>query len=173
MKNETMEAKLLATLKRLHPERFKELDEVKTKVENRNGNIQGITEDEIQEFRAAQGIIYFLQAPELFKHKTCKHCGAQYLVSRLYVAFCSYTCIKVNLEEQGFNWKKGQDLEAIALDKEVFNGNEPLWIRNLPTLAKALEILTSTNSESLLSPAKASSEVKPSSSLPVGTLKRL
>lgn len=107
----------------------------------RKGNTQGISEDEIQNFREAQGIIYFLQAPSLFQHKVCKHCGSDFLVSRLYVAYCSYTCIKKSLNEQGLDWRKGRDIEALAQDKQVYEGNEPIWIRNLPQLQSALRKL--------------------------------
>lgn len=128
------------------------LQEVKQETDKqkaaRKGNTQGISEDEIQTFREAQGIIYFLQAPSLFQHKVCKHCGSDFLVSRLYVAYCSYTCIKKSLNEQGLDWRKGSDLEALAQDKQVYEGNEPIWIRNLPQLRLALEKL---NSSSLIS----------------------
>lgn len=101
----------------------------------------GISEDEIQDFREAQGLVYFLQAPALFQSKVCKHCGEPFLVSRLYVAFCSYTCIRKDLESRGFlRWEKGHDLEALANDPEVYEGNEPIWIRN-PKLSQVLAIL--------------------------------
>lgn len=169
MKNETMEAKLNAMLAKLNPHKAEALVETKIKTEQRNGNIVGVTEDEIQDFRAAQGLVYFLQAPELFQAKVCKHCGAGYLVSRLYVAFCSYTCIRISLEEQGFSWRKGQDIEALIPD--VYEGNEPIWVRNLPTLRIALEKLTSVGSPS--SPVDTSLPVKSTSSETTGSLKRL
>lgn len=115
------------------------VQEVKTRS---TGRIVGVTEKEIQEFREAQGLIYFLQAPALFTPKTCGHCGEAFLVSRKYVAYCSYTCIQKSLEEKGVGWRKGRDLEALAQDPQVYDGNEPLWIRS-HSLKRAHEILTS------------------------------
>ena len=98
----------------------------------------GVSEDEIQSFRAAQGLHYFLQAPELFSLKTCKHCGASFLVSRKYVAFCSYTCIKASLNEVGIAWNKGDDIESLANDPQVYEGNEPIWVRNIDRVKQVL-----------------------------------
>lgn len=129
------------------------IEDVKQKVDEkkkqRQGIIEGITEEEIQGFREAQGIIYFLQAPALFQFKICKECGADFLVSRLYVAYCSYTCIKLNLNKMGFEWRKGNDIETLVADPQTYNGNEPIWIRNLENLKAALEYLTSSQQESL------------------------
>lgn len=111
------------------------------------GKIFGITEDEIQEFREVQGLYYFLQAPALFTPKVCKHCGEPFLVSRKYVAFCSYTCIQKSLAEQGIQWRKGQDLEALAQDPQVYQGNEPLWIRR-SKLLKIREMVLSMDLDS-------------------------
>lgn len=127
------------------------LEEVKESVEKekaaRKGNTQGISEDEIQSFRQAQGIIYYLQAPALFQHKVCKHCGADFLVSRLYVAYCSYTCINKSMEEAyGVSWKHKDDIETAI--NQVYEGNEPLWIKNLPQLRSALEKLVNSTTES-------------------------
>lgn len=138
------------------------LTEVKQQIDEkkqaRQGKIQGISEDEIQEFRVFQGITYFLQAPELFSYKVCKHCGEGYLVSRLYVAFCSYTCIRKSLNELGLEWRKGNDIEVLI--QESYDGQEPIWIRNLPKLKAALEYLT--GAESSLTP--------PSPREPLGSL---
>ena len=109
-------------------------------VSHSTGNFYGVTEDELQTFREAQGIIYFLQAPALFTPKVCKHCGANYLVSRMFVAFCSYTCIRKDLEARGFRWDKGADIETVIMDPQVYDGNEPIWIRE-PQLLRALEVL--------------------------------
>lgn len=108
------------------------------------GNVVGITEEEIQEFREAQGIIYFLQAPELFQSKVCTYCEEPFLVSRKYVGCCSYSCIRKSLNEQGIEWRKGRDLEALAIDPQVWNGNEPLWIRknSMLKLQEALKNLS-------------------------------
>ena len=112
-------------------------EEVKS---NSSGKFYGISESDIQEFREAQGFIYFLQAPALFTPKTCPHCGESFLVSRQFVAFCSYTCIRKDLEARGFRWDKGHDIEELVNDPEVYKGNEPIWIRS-PHLRKALEVL--------------------------------
>lgn len=105
------------------------------------GNFYGVSEDELQKFREAQGLIYFLAAPALFHPKKCKNCGEPFIVSRMFVACCSYTCIRKDLEKRGFKWEKGRDLEAIVMDPQVYDGNEPIWIRE-PQLSKALEVLT-------------------------------
>lgn len=96
----------------------------------------GVSEEEIQNFRAAQGITYFLQAPELFTPKTCPHCGEGFLVSRKYVAFCSYTCIQKDLEAKGINWSRSGNIESLV--KDVYEGNEPIWIKNLDALQEVL-----------------------------------
>lgn len=93
------------------------------------GRIVGVTEEEIQEFREAQGLIYFLQAPALFTPKICPECEERFMVSRQYVKYCSYQCIKTSLVKIGIKWSKGKDLERLAQDPQVFDGNEPLWIR--------------------------------------------
>lgn len=129
-------------------------NEIKAKQERKRGKIQGITEDEIQEFRSMQGIIYFLQAPELFTPKVCPHCGENFLVSRLYVKYCSYTCIRKSLNEQGFEWRKSHDIELLI--KETYEGNEPLWIKNLPNLMQIL----STLMEKPFTPVEQSSQEK-------------
>lgn len=108
-----------------------------------------VSEDKIQSFRAMQGVSYFLQAPELFSLKVCKHCDGEFLVSREFVAFCSYTCIRADLAERGINWTKGEDIEALV--KDVYEGNEPLWVRNIESLTKCLERLTSHKESSELS----------------------
>lgn len=135
MKTETAQRKMLEALGLTD-----QAEKIQVKQQERQGKFVGITEDEIQTLREAQGIIYFLQAPELFKLKTCKHCGADFLVSRLYVAFCSYTCIQKSLEEMGLNWRNNKDLDVIIeeLVPEVYDGNEPLWIRNIDRIKKVL-----------------------------------
>lgn len=124
MKKETAEAKL----NQLFGDMFvKKVEEVKVKT---TGRVVGITEEEIQEFREIQGILYFLQAPALFSYKVCGHCGADFFVSRKYVKYCSYTCMKLEFRKQGFEWRKGNDIEALVLDPQVYDGNEPIWIRS-------------------------------------------
>jgi hypothetical protein len=118
-----------------------ELIEVHKQKQARIGNIQEVSEEEIQEFREAQGIIYFLKAPQLFKSKICNNCGNHFIVSRLYVASCSYHCIAAELLKLGIVWKKHHDVEALV--QSVYEGNEPIWINNLDRLRKALEMLHS------------------------------
>lgn len=93
-----------------------------------------VKEEEIQFHREAQGIIYFLQAPELFTPKVCLHCEEGFLVSRRQVAYCSYTCIKKSLEEIGINWTKDGDYEAMVQDPQIYNKNEPIWIKNIEAI---------------------------------------
>lgn len=112
------------------------VQEVKAKT---TGNTIGITEENIQKWRELQGIVYFLQAPALFQPKTCANCGTKFVVSRLFVSCCSYDCITESLRKQGIEWSKGSDLEALTIDPQVYNGNEPLWIRE-PVLSKLKEI---------------------------------
>ena len=119
-------------------------EKVEEKKTRSTGKVVGITEEEIQESREAQGLMYFLAAPELFTSKICPHCKEPFVVSRKYVAYCSYTCIRASLAEQGIKWRKGEDLEALANDPQVFNGNEPIWVRkkSLEKLKVILENLS-------------------------------
>lgn len=131
----------------------KQVEEVKIKS---TGNTVGISEETIQKWREIQGIIYFLQAPALFSSKTCKNCNTKFLVSRLYVAFCSYDCITESLRKLGITWEKGSNPEALALDPQVYDGNEPIWIQQ-PTLSRLKEILQEfTNPETESSLTKTS-----------------
>lgn len=136
MKRETMQNKLasLLGLEELKVETPKE-----KKQRKRNSLAEGIREDELQEFRAVQGITYFLQAPELFSAKICPHCKETFLVSRQFVAFCSYTCIRKDLESIGIGWSRGKDIERLI--SEQYDGNEPIWIKNLDRLRTVLETL--------------------------------
>lgn len=150
-----------------------------------SGSSIGVTEEEIQEFRELQGVSYFLQAPALFTHKTCPKCEQHFLVSRKYVKYCSYQCLKLSLREQGVEWSKGHDLEAVANDPQVYNGNEPIWIRHsvLKRLKEILDVIpnttespttSSTTKETELDPATSTSlpepvTENPSPSLPVST----
>ncbi len=105
-----------------------------------------VEEARIESYREAQAISYFLQAPKLFTLKTCPHCKQDFYVSRNFVKFCSHTCIKKDFEERGILWEKGNDLEALANDPEVWNGNEPLQFKNIEGLKAALEVLTQSQS---------------------------
>jgi len=128
-------------------------EEIKVVEEQRRGRFQSIPEDQIQTFREAQGIIYFLQAPTLFQLKVCKHCDAEFLVSRLYVGLCSYTCIQNSLAEMGIKWSRAGILEdeeeMIHFINRIYDGNEPIWVRNLPALKAALQRLTEFQTETL------------------------
>jgi hypothetical protein len=105
-----------------------------------SGKTVGISEDEIQTWREIQGLIYFLQAPALFQPRVCKNCNTKFVVSRLYVAFCSYLCIKEDLRNKGIEWTRDSNIEELVLSKHVYEGNEPLWVKE-PTLSKLREML--------------------------------
>lgn len=133
--------------------KLNELLGIKEKVEElpkftkaKPNDIVAVDEDEIDDFREKQAVLYYLRAPALFTSKTCSHCGDTFLVSRKYVGYCSYTCTRKALEELGIKWSKGEDLEALANDPQVWNGNEPLWIRQstLESLEKSLTSLRDT-----------------------------
>lgn len=139
MKKETAEAKLAALLGIQH-----KVEEIKIRS---TGKLIGVSENEIQKYREAQGLWYFLQAPALFTMKTCqrRECGEVFAVSRKYVAFCSYDCIRKSLADQGLKWKKGEDLEALAQDPDVYDGNEPIWVReSVLKKLREMDTLTST-----------------------------
>lgn len=119
------------------------VEKIEQKKAGKLGNIIGVTEEEIDERREMEGLIYFLQAPELFHARVCKHCEEPFLVSRLHVAYCSYQCIQNDMKKNwGTYWSRTADMERMVL--EVYEGNEPLWLRNLPMLQRALTILNST-----------------------------
>lgn len=152
--------------------------QIKKKVEAKKGNVIGVTEDEIQEYREAEGILYFLEAPHLFHARVCKRCEEPFLVSRLHVAYCSYNCIEHSIWDlYGVKWSRSTQLETDPelVVREVFEGNEPIWIRRLPTLQKALIKLTnalvqlqeeSESSQVVTSPSEVST---PSPSRPIQT----
>ncbi len=168
MKKETAAAKLNALLGITE-----KVEEVKTKS---TGNIVGITEDEIQTFREAQGLIYFLRAPGLFTPKVCGHCGEGFMVSRKYVGYCSYTCIEKSLEELGISWSRKGEIEPDFI-KDIYDGNEPLWIRS-PILSRLTEMLstvisdttTPQSSDVTKSPKTNSGTVNPSGEQPQSLL---
>lgn len=145
---------------------------VQKELKKKSDKYTGVSESEIQNFRAAQGIIYFLQAPELFSPKVCPHCGEQFLVSRQFVAFCSYTCIAKDLESKGIGWSRAGDIKSLA--NSVYEGNEPIWIRNLDRLrtvlteenfkAGLLSQASSPPTETSTLPATASSVDQPTTS---------
>lgn len=133
-----------------------QVEEIKTKT---TGSSVGVTEDDIRFWREVQGVSYFLQAPSLFSPKICKNCDEPYVVSRLFVAYCSYSCIKESLRAQGITWTRDKDLEALVMDPHVYDGKEPLWVSK-QTLEKLKDILQemdnrgSLPSQSLLPPMK-------------------
>jgi hypothetical protein len=134
MKKETLQEKLNALLGLT--------ETAKVIKEKATGRVVGVTEEEIQEFREIQGLIYFLQAPQLFTPKVCPNCNTPFVVSRKQVAFCSYLCIAEDLRKKGLEWRKGNDIELLVQDPQVYDGNEPLWIRE-PLLQRIQEMVTS------------------------------
>lgn len=126
----------------------KQAEEVKVKA---SGKTLGISEHEIQTWREIQGIIYYLHAPHLFQPKICKNCGTRFVVSRLYVAFCSYLCIKESLRKMGIEWSRDREDYEILVTSNVYEGNEPIWIResNLLKLKGMLDELFKLETPSL------------------------
>lgn len=110
-----------------------------------------VEESQIQAYREIQGIAYFLQAPKLFTQVTCRECNTPFLVSRKFVLYCGYPCMMESMRKQGLEWSKQGDLEAVAMDPQVWDGNEPLIIKNLDQLKKALEALCSVQNDQPLS----------------------
>lgn len=120
------------------------------KKKNRNKIIE-VPEDKIQDFRAAQGLIYFLQAPELFKMRFCswRECQQPFAVSRQFVSVCSYTCLKDSLADIGIDWNRDgtSDREKIEMTiNSIWEGQEPLWIRE-PMLTRLQERLSLLSTE--------------------------
>lgn len=148
-------------------------EEVEKKAEIRKGNTQAVPEEEIQELREAQGIIYFLQAPGLFQSRICKACGSHFIVSRLYVAFCSYQCIEADFKERfKVEWRKGEgikDIESVVQD--VYEGNEPIWVRsqNLDRLYSILTALRTSRDVTQASGIALSESVSQSLATMLGT----
>lgn len=185
MKKTTAEEKMLALMAEAAQAvgMTEEFTQVAERTVNRKQNrrdIVSITEEEIQAFREVQGIMYFFQAPALWTAAICKRqsCRAPFLVSRKYVAYCSYTCIEKNmLEEWGTTWtfhKDGpQGYEAAA--NHIYEGNEPLWIRNLKSLESCLAMLqqilssTSSNQTNEGIPSSSTQELKSDSQSSVPT----
>lgn len=134
MRQETIKNKLFELLEQATGQDLSQ-HKVETKKDKTKKNYDrplGVSEAELNSYREAQAISYFLRAPELFSPKTCPHCGEHFLVSRQFVAFCSYTCIYKDLQEKGIDWsrktKEGFDIDETYIDR-IYEGNEPLWIR--------------------------------------------
>lgn len=107
-------------------------------VSKRSKRFAGIPEEEIQTYREGQALILFFQAPELYTPKICKHCGTSFLVSRHQVSYCSYDCVEREcLKITGVKWTRKKDMELMV--KEVWEGNEPLIIRNIDRIRKVLD----------------------------------
>ncbi len=99
---------------------------------------------EIDNERNLQGFLYYLRAPELFTYLKCRECHEPFMVSRRFIAFCSYGCMIKNCRDQGYEWTKGQG-DAEVVIKEVFENNEPIWINNpnqmLAVFERTLDIM--------------------------------
>lgn len=104
----------------------------------RKKRFAGISEEQIQEYRHPTAFWYFLQAPELFSSRVCKHCEMPFLVSRHQVAFCGYDCVERQImQDYGVKWTRKGNIELMV--KEVFDGNEPLWITNLDEIERLVQ----------------------------------
>lgn len=99
--------------------------------------IMAIEELDVQKQREMNGIGYFLQAPELFSHRECGWCGAEFLVSRRDIAYCGYEHLKLGLNRMGVKWDKDKGFEGIVTDH--FEGNEPIWIRRISDIHEILD----------------------------------
>jgi hypothetical protein len=104
----------------------------------RSKRFAGLSESEITKYREGTALYYFFQAPELFQPRICAHCEAPFLVSRHQVALCSYDCLEREIEKiAGVKWSRHGDMELMV--KEVYDGNEPLIIKNLDRINKVLD----------------------------------
>lgn len=151
MRKETMHNKLMELLGL--EDRKIEVDQRGRAVSKKNDAPLGVSDEELDSYREAQAVVYFLRAPELFSHKVCPHCGENFLISRQFVAFCSYTCIYKDLESKGIIWS-AKSKHRFEIDeefvKEKLEGNEPLWIRQ-DMIERIQAVVNSTPKESLLS----------------------
>lgn len=147
MKQETMAAKMAALLGLDEDVQHNFAEKPKNKT--LSPQMRAIQEEEIQQFRALEGIIYFLQAPELFTPKICKWCKEGFIVSRRNVAHCSMTCLKHSIEDlTGSTYSKSEtDMEEIVAD--VWNGNEPLIVKNLDRIKKIINAMPVPNVDAL------------------------
>lgn len=134
MRKETYLAKMAALLDLDIPE-----EAIKPKEpDKRNPHETAVEEAEIARFRAKQGVVYFLLAPKLFHPRTCRKCEAPFLVSRKQVAYCSYECLQHDIRDNfGIRWERLDDMELTA--KEVWEGNEPLWVNNLDQIQEVID----------------------------------
>lgn len=146
-------AEILGIADKVDTTKYEDDPKKRKKLQSHLAKYQPVPEEEIQNFRAAQGMIYFLQAPELFSAKICKHCGEGFLVSRQQVAYCSYTCIKKELEKLGVTWSREGNYEVLANDESVYEGNEPIWVRNLDVIRQLLDSISDKQKEQVLTSA--------------------
>jgi hypothetical protein len=147
MRKETYENKLVELLG-LHHLKKPEPEQPKQQKRGRGKKSVlpvGVTLDEIESYRGAQALDLFLQAPELFSARHCKRekCQEPFLVSRQLVAFCSYTCMKKDLEERyGIEWSPTNEINEQFIRRQ-WNGNEPLIVP--PAAVKLLQELTNAH----------------------------
>lgn len=99
--------------------------------------IMAVEELELQKIREAEGVGFFLKAPELFVARLCTWCGVEFLVSRRHIGYCSIDHLKLGLNRQGIKWDKDKGFEAIVHDH--FEDNEPIWIRRLEDIREILK----------------------------------
>lgn len=144
MKKETAASKLAALLG-LNPNDEAVIEATTTKeqkAKKKKDALRGVTLDELDTFRSANAVLLFLQAPELYTARTCKHCKGDFLVSRKFVGYCSYTCLKKELEAIGIDWDTKKPLDE-AYVRRVWEHNEPLVIP--PAAIKVLQELANGN----------------------------
>ena len=83
--------------------------------------------DAIERYREATALNLFLEAPALFTVVKCKWCEEVFAVSRRFVAFCSYHCLKKSLAHIGIEWSPEVSVET-AYVQRVWDDNEPLRV---------------------------------------------
>ena len=98
--------------------------------------IQAMEEFDLQKIREAEGVAFFLNAPDLFSLRTCQWCGVEFLVSRREIWYCGIPHLQLGLNRQGIKWDKDKGFEAIVHDH--FEDNEPIWIRRLNDIREIL-----------------------------------
>lgn len=130
-------AKLMGLEEHVENSSFKK-QELKSKAYRSPTDI-GVEEADIQSYRRAEGLYYFLQAPALFTARVCKNCGDGFLVSRKNVAHCSASCVKKSLAKLGIEWTRYGEFEAMV--KDVWNDNEPLIITHPEQIQAVLDRL--------------------------------
>jgi hypothetical protein len=112
------------------------LEVPKAQVKIPKKQIMAIEELDTQKIREAEGVAFFLKAPELFVARECVWCGTEFLVSRRNIAYCSWEHLQKGLNREGIRWDKDKGFEAIVHD--YFEDNEPIWIRRLDQIREIL-----------------------------------